>query len=279
MQNIIEVIQKRTSVRTYSKQPIEQNQRAALEAYLKTAAENPFGAHVRLAVVDSADAPERLGTYGFIRGAQTYVAGCVKKGGRDLEGFGFAFEQAVLFATQMGLGTCWLGGTLRRGAFGKALALADDEMLPAVSPVGYAAQRRSLTERIVASSAGARKRMDFDALFFDSNYGTPMATKDERFRTCLEMVRIGPSASNKQPWRVIRADGNYHFYMAKSPGYAGNAMGFAIQRIDMGIAACHFMLTAHEMGLDGHIFYDDPKLLTPEQEKKGIDYRFSWGQG
>jgi len=277
MENIIDVIQKRVSVRTYSKQPIGESQRTALETYLETAAENPFGTHVRLALVDSADAPERLGTYGFIRGAKTFVAGCVKKGVHDMEGFGFAFEQAVLFATQLGLGTCWLGGTLRRGAFEKALNVTD-ELLPAVSPVGVSAVRRSLTERIVAAGAGARKRLDFDALFFDDKYGAPMATKDERFRTCLEMVRIGPSASNKQPWRVIRAGGAYHFYMAKSPGYAGNAMlGFEIQRIDMGIAACHFMLTAAQLELDGNIFYNDPKLLTASQEKDGIAYSFSWG--
>ncbi len=277
MQNIIEVIQKRTSIRTYSKEPIEQSQRAALEAYLQTATENPFGAHVRLALVDSEGAPERLGTYGFIRGAKTYVAGCVKRGGRDLEGFGFAFEQAVLFATQLGLGTCWLGGTLRRGAFEKALNVTD-EMLPAASPVGYAAVRRSLTERIVAAGAGARKRLDSDAMFFDDKYGTPITVRDERIRTCLEMVRIGASASNKQPWRVIHADEKYHFYMAKNSGYAGNTvLGFSIQRIDMGIAACHFMLSAKELGLCGDISFDDPGLLTAVQENAGITYSFSWG--
>ena len=277
MDNMTAVIQRRISTRTYDPRSIEPEKREVMAAFFETAAaHNPFDADVRFEILEHGGAQGKLGTYGFIRGAKTFIAGCVKQGSHDIEGFGFAFEHAVLFATQLGLGTCWLGGTLNRGAFAKAMGLSD-EILPAVSPVGYPAPKRSLAERIVAAGAGARKRLPFESLFFDGGFDTPMAIDDERIRTCLEMVRIAPSASNKQPWRVVRRGDAYHFYMAKSRAYMGNnAFGFCMQRIDMGIAACHFLLTARELGLGGDIVFDDPGLLTAEQKAAGIEYSFTW---
>ena len=276
MDNLTALIQKRISIRTYDKRPVEPEKREALAGFLRTAGDNPFGAAVRFAILDNKNAPKKLGTYGFIKGAETFIAGCVKKGGRDIEGFGFAFEKAVLFATQLELGTCWLGGTLNRGAFAGTMGLSD-EILPAVSPIGYPAAKPSLRSRIVAGGAGARKRLPFESLFFDGGFDTPLATGDERIQTCLEMVHIAPSASNKQPWRIVRLGDAYHFFMAKTRAYTGNsAFGFCMQRIDMGIAACHFLLTARELGLSGGIVFDDPGLLTAEQKHAGIEYSFTW---
>ena len=70
------------------------------------------------------------------------------------------------------------------------------------------------------------------------------------------MVRLGPSASNKQPWRILRIGRSWHFYLQRTPNYRE---GFLyrmftqadLQRIDMGIAMCHFELTARELGLPG----------------------------
>ncbi|MGH4140908.1 hypothetical protein [Clostridium sp.] len=35
----------------------------------------------------------------------------------------------------------------------------------------------------------------------------------------LEMVRLGPSASNKQPWRIIKDKNAYHFFLCRTKGY------------------------------------------------------------
>ena len=65
----------------------------------------------------------------------------------------------------------------------------------------------------------------------------------------LEMVRLAPSAVNKQPWRVVIADNAAHFYLKRSKGF-GHETDLDMQKIDMGIALCHFALTAKESGLD-----------------------------
>lgn len=267
-------MKKRVSVRTYAQSPVEKEKLAALERFVKDNAGNPFGAGVRLAALESEDTPH-LGTYGFIRGAKIYLTGCVKKGGHDLEGFGFEFERAVIYLTSLGLGTCWIGGLFTRGAFNDAMK-PQDEYLPAISPVGYAAGKRSLIEKAVAAGAGARKRKDFTELFFEGEFGKPIET-DGALKTCLEMVRIGPSASNKQPWRALRNESGLHFFLKADKKYAGNTMfGYCMQRIDMGIAACHFSLAANETGLKGAIELCDPGLLTGTQIEEGYSYSFSW---
>lgn len=272
-QSAIDVIRKRTSVRTYEQRPVEAEKLERLKAFF-TEVQNPFGSKVRFELVESS--AQKIGTYGFIKGAKTYFAGCVKKGGLDVEGFGYAFEQVVLLATALGLGTCWLGGTFKRSTFIEQLK-PQGEFLPAVSPLGYAAERKSLTEMAVAAGAGARKRRRFGELFFDGSVGKPLMPEDGALKTCLEMVRIGPSASNKQPWRVIVKGGICHFYAVLDKRYAGNtAYGFEMQRIDLGIAACHFELSAHELGLPGGFVVDDPQLISDEQRAEGWHYGFSW---
>jgi nitroreductase len=143
--------------------------------------------------------------------------------------------------------------------------------------VGYASEKKSLTEKAVAAGAGARKRKRFGEVFFDGVPGKPLMLDEGPMKTCLEMVRIGPSASNKQPWRVIVKDGACHFYALVDKRYAGNTMyGFTMQRIDLGIAACHFDMSACELNLPGGFIVDDPLLVSDEQIAEGWHYGFSW---
>ena len=67
----------------------------------------------------------------------------------------------------------------------------------------------------------------------------------------LESVRIGPSASNRQPWRIIREGASCHFFLARTPGYDKMTGEIRLQEVDMGIALCHFELAAEELGIAG----------------------------
>jgi hypothetical protein len=88
----------------------------------------------------------------------------------------------------------------------------------------------------------------------------------------LEMVRLAPSASNKQPWRIVAGGGHFHFYLQHTRGYS-KALGYDIQKVDMGIAMCHFELTAEELGLKGAWSVKDPGASNlPE----GAEYIVSW---
>lgn len=51
---------------------------------------------------------KKLGTYGFVQGANTYIIGIMDKDNNDALKFGCKFEKIILFATDLGIQTCWL---------------------------------------------------------------------------------------------------------------------------------------------------------------------------
>ena len=248
----------RRSCRTYEIRPIEQDKRSALEEFLTANNTGPFGSQLRFILSDlqqiklqEAKVP---GTYGVIQGAQFFIIGAVGKSEMSMEDFGYAMEKNVLYATESGLGTCWLGGTFKRTGFARIIDLQEDELLPAVTPLGYPKQTKSLTDRIFRYMASSDKRKPWEQIFFLNNLDTPLSGDHAGdFSQVLECLRIGPSASNRQPWRIIKEEDsmNFHFYLKRTPGYGNLIGGISLQNIDMGIAMCHFELSAREMGLNG----------------------------
>ena len=68
--------------------------------------------------------------------------------------------------------------------------------------------------------AGSDGRLAWERLFFDQAFGTPLTREAAgEYATPLEMVRLGPSASNKQPWRIVREGGAWHFYVQRNRYY------------------------------------------------------------
>ena len=180
------------------------------------------------------------------------------------EAFGFAFERFVLYAQSLGIGTTWIAGTMNRATFEAAIALEDGEVMPCVSPLGYPAMKLSLRESLMRKGIKADSRLDFKALFFDGSFDHPLTQqKAGAFAQPLEMVLWAPSAVNKQPWRVVLDGKSGHFYERKSKGYV-DATGWDIQKIDLGIALCHFVCGLEEQGVKWCLVVADPGLAVPE---------------
>ncbi|MBC7187049.1 MAG: nitroreductase family protein [Calditrichaeota bacterium] len=253
---VTELIRTRRSCRTFARRGIEHETREALLRYLEQPIPGPFGSSVRLGLLELGEGQRigaRLGTYGVIRGARGFLLGAVRRSAMDLEDFGFVFEAAVLKATELGLGTCWLGGTFKRSSFAAALRLAEDELLPAVSPVGHPDERRSMLDVAFRAVAKSATRKPWQELFFAGTLAQPLTPEEAGpFATPLEMVRLAPWASNRQPWRVVwdGEQGAFHFFLQRTRGYRVPG-AVDLQRVDMGIALCHFALAAQEMGLRG----------------------------
>ena len=82
------------------------------------------------------------------------------------------------------------------------------------------------------------------------------------------MVRLAPSAGNKQPWRIVKeSDRNvFHFYIIEVTGaYA------VFPPVDIGIAVCHWELTAEELGIKGEWEFSQPDIPS-----EGYVYKISW---
>ncbi len=299
-----DLIARRYSCRTYVEQPIEERDRHRLTAFMESRRVGPLGSEARFGLIaaapDDRRALRRLGTYGFIKGATGFIVGAVRRAPRDLEDYGYLLEEVILYATALGLGTCWLGGTFTRSTFVRRFGgLEKDETMPAVVSTGYPGDDG--TERIRARAEGDR-RLAAGELFFEGRWGEPLpASSAGRYARALEALRMGPSATNKQPWRIVRgggggmADGDrraagpdagrraagrdWHFYLRRTKGYGKGSLAFKalriadLQRVDLGIAMCHFELVARESGLDGHWVVDDPGLAVPD----GVEYTATWG--
>jgi nitroreductase len=63
----------------------------------------------------------------MVKGASSFLAVAVAKdnNSNNIEWLGYLFEKTILFATCLGLGTCWLGGTLNREEFARVINLKD----------------------------------------------------------------------------------------------------------------------------------------------------------
>lgn len=158
---------------------------------------------------------------------------------------------------------------MNRAAFEQAMGLADDEMMPCASPLGYPAKKMSLRESMMRKAIKADERLPFEELFFDGNVNTPLTReKAGCLADPLEMVRLAPSAVNKQPWRVVVADDTAHFYLKRSKGF-GHEGKLDIQMVDLGIALCHFALTAKENGLNIAFKQEEPAITAEGMEYIG----------
>lgn len=270
---IVDVIKKRSSIRTYDGQALKKEDK---ELILKKIdfLENPFGVlnHVYYLERKKATGQEKLGTYGLIKGAKSFLGISFPDEPLAPLAVGYEFEDLILYATSLGLGTVWLAATFQRDRFEKAMHIKEDHRLAVISPIGYPAKKRSLTESMMRQAMKASSRKAWDQLFFKENFHTPLPVAESgEYGEVLEMVRLAPSAKNEQPWRVIKDRDSFHFYASYKSSLSDDEK--RIKEVDVGIGLAHFHKTALEKGLTGHFEVCDPRINT-----MGLDvhYLVSW---
>lgn len=258
---IVETIKKRCSVRTYQDKELEPDVREMLQSYMDNL-ENPFGMQVKKYIIDKklASEGEKLGTYGVIKGASTFMGISVPDKDLAHVAAGYEFENLILEATALGLGTVWLAATFNREGFASAMGVPKNELFPAISPVGYPAAKRSLTESLMRTAMRSSSRKEWNTLFYLDNFQTPLH-KDESgdYAEPLEMLRLAPSDKNTQPWRVLKASNSYHFFVTYKSGISRGEE--IIKRVDAGIALSHFHQTVLELGLKGCFKQTEPENI------------------
>ncbi len=254
MKNMIEQIKARRSVRTFDSRTLDENIKEKLISFWNNI-RNPFDIPVEFRFLN---AKENGLVCPVVSGTDLYVGGKIKNVPNASVAFGYSFETFILFAQSLGLGTVWLGGTMNRSAFEEAMELDNNEMMPCASSIGYTAKKISVRENMMRKAIKADERLPFEELFFDGAFDIPLTKeKAESLAIPLEMVRLAPSAVNKQPWRVVVADNIVHFYLKRSKGFSKEGK-LDMQMIDMGIALCHFALAARECDLNIEFVRDVP---------------------
>ncbi len=278
IKSIIEIIKERTSWRTYEPKPLEEGLRARLIKLLELeGVKSPFddlAGKYRFGLIGMPEfdpnEKKKIGTYGVIQGAQDFIVGAIEKSEYDREAYGYLMEYIILGATDLGLATCWLGGFFNRTLFGLKFNTTENEIIPAITSIGYYPKKRRKMEVVVRKSIRADKRYPWERLFFNGNFSKPLVQEDvdDKYATLIEMVRLAPSAGNKQPWRIVKdPDENmFHFYTIEVSGKYS-----VFPPIDIGIAVCHWDLTAKELGIKGKW-----EILRPDIPSGGYIYKISW---
>jgi nitroreductase len=250
-----EDVRNRKSVRTFEDKVIPAEIKEKLISFIKENNNGPFGNKIRFELIDltgaGAEELKQLASYGNIRGPKYFMAGAVKKTAEAVLDYGYLMEGNILAAQSLGIGTVWVGGTFSRAGFIHKLGAGPDEFVPAVVPAGYGAKVRDISDTGTRLFVGADTRRPWKEIFFDGSHDKHLAEAAAgKYKTSLEALRLSPSASNKQPWRVIKEGEKFHLFLERTPGYK-SAEKADMQLMDTGIAMCNFDVAANEEGLNG----------------------------
>ena len=270
--NVKEVIKRRISNRTYEERSLTEEDKKKLLEFNSTLT-NPFGVEVKVQYISKEKGADdvQLGTYGTIKGAKDFLAITVKDQPYAMEAIGYQFENLVLYATDMGIGTVWLAGTFKRKDFINAIEIGEDDLFPCICPLGYPAQKQSFLEKITKASLGSKKRKDWDKLFFLEDFTKALTKADAGiYEDALEMLRLAPSATNSQPWAVVKEGNKFHFFCNYKNTLNDDVK--KIKHIDIGIALSHFHQTAMSKGLNGNLQIEDIGFSIPDNMHYVISY-------
>jgi len=209
---LMEAIRSRHSVRQYTDKPILPEILAALAAEVSRCNE-AGGLHIQLVH----DEPEAfrgvLAHYGKFRGVRNYLA-LVGPKGAD-EKLGYYGERLALEAVRLGLDTCWVALTFRKGKC--PVAVAPGEKLVCVVALGYG-QTHGVPHQSKTLSEVCRAEGDLP----------------EWFRSGVEAALLAPTATNQQKFLLTLSGDRVK---AESTG------GF-YARVDLGIVKYHFEVGA-----------------------------------
>ncbi|MEE0782747.1 MAG: nitroreductase family protein [Negativibacillus sp.] len=235
-----QAIEQRISRRSFLQTPIEQQiLRQLLEAIEEV---NETSGLTVSYLEDGSDAFAGFKSYGMFDGVRAML---VLKGNRELaflkEKVGYYGEQLILKATELGLGSCWVGGTFdRRSA---VFEPSPEEEMVCVVPIGKVAQS-SRKERMIRGVIHRKSKTIEEMVRADR----PL-TEEER--QAMQLVQLAPTAKNTQ--KPV-------FIFAGDKIYAGVADDEPFDLVDLGICKLHFEIGMKQLFLQGHFEFGNGSI-------------------
>ncbi|KAA0548520.1 nitroreductase [Bacillus sp. BGMRC 2118] len=279
--SMIDTMRKRKSVRTFEERALEQGDLFKIQEYVNNPKNliGPFGETGKIewvpVIKNKTDQGIKLGTYGLIKNPSSYIVGIAQNDKYSLIEYAYTFHKLVLYLTSLGIGTCWMGGTFNRTSFEKEISLGKDEFIPCITPIGYPKEKGRILDKALRLAVKADNKKSWEKLFYDGTFEKTLSREESwPFETPIEMVRLGPSASNKQPWRMVLSEdrSSCHLYIEHTPNYS-SGLGYDMQLLDMGIAMCQYELACQELNISGSWKIKDPGIKVPNEN---VEYIISW---
>lgn len=207
--DILEIMEKRHSVRQYTDRPIEPEKRSVLDAMI-TEINGQTGLHLQIIYDDPSCFDSFMAHYGKFTGVQNYIALVGKKSAALDETLGYYGEKLVLQAQALGLNTCWVALT-----HGKSRAVVSKgEKQICLITIGY-----GVTQGI------AHKSKPLEEVC------TVPDKMPDWFQSGMDAALLAPTAMNQQKFHItLSPDGTVQ---------ATYGTGF-YTKLDLGIVKYHF---------------------------------------
>lgn len=212
--NIIEAMKARHAVRSYQEKEIEETAVQALKEEIVRC--NGAGSlSIQLILKDDRVFQGLMAHYGGFRGVSNYIALVGPADEETEEKLGYYGEHLALMAQQLGLNTCWVAATYKKGRC--RAVVRDGERLVCVLALGYG-----------TTQGKPHKSKEMSQL---CRTGKDMP---EWFKKGMEAAMLAPTAMNKQNF-LISLDGDTVTYEIKKGKYSS---------VDLGIVKYHFQTGA-----------------------------------
>lgn len=186
--------------------------------------------------------PALEGKYGNFTDSPAFLAFILNdKGEYRWTKMGYIGEAAILEATALGLGTCWVGARYIPGRSKVNINLERGERLVAVSPIGYSSESYNLTRHFISKLFPNRDRISYKELCPDGyDPDWPGWVKN-----ALKLGSYAPSRLNRQPWRFYYGDNKLVVdCKGESTSY---------KRLECGIALLHAEIGALDSDVNGKV--------------------------
>ncbi len=213
---MIELMKQRHSVRQYTDRVIEAEKRSALEE-LTAALNRKCGVHMQIIYDEPQCFDSMMAHYGKFTGVKNYIALVGVKSPTLDETLGYAGEQLVLKAQELGLNTCWVAMT-----HGKSKAvIGKGEKQVCLIALGYGCTN-GIAHRSKALSEVCRLQGEMP----------------EWFLTGMEAALLAPTATNQQ---------KFFFELLPDGKVKASARRGFYTKLDLGIVKYHFEALAGDV--------------------------------
>ena len=245
MKNLYNVIASRRSIRTFKKQGFKGFEIEKIESIINqtSAITTPYKTKIIPNFINQVSAEsEKIGTYGFVKNAAAFIAGSIDNELSQIIDFGFIFELLVLQLYELNIGSVWLGGTFNRSTVRKYLIT--DKLVPAVLAIGNP-DDQSFGEKAIRMVVKASNRKSLSEII--TLVG--VTSISDKLEKVFEALRLAPSGSNQQPWRITLYQDYFELYLLRTPNYA-KELNYEMQGLDMGIALAHLKIALEYFNVD-----------------------------
>lgn len=227
--NLVESISARHSVRKYSKESVNEDIFKKINEWIINAPRLHENIDIKIHVVKDGERIHKIskgiiGSYGKIEAPHYLVITSEEKEGY-LENIGFTLERIVLELTTLGVGTCWIGGFIKKELLDSIIEIPKNHKPIIVIAFGYEENGKD----IISKSVDGHKRKKISE-FCSGDF-------EGEWINILELIRKAPSAVNSQPWRFFKSGKEIDLFIVKR-NFLTRKLEF-MNKIDAGIALCH----------------------------------------